>query len=64
MIQFNADGTTQAFSQNTANSTIQNLGIFPTYWIYTNGYLAYRIQPSNLMTFIGLNSAFQYNGPQ
>jgi len=64
VIQFDANGNTEMFSQNITNSTTQNLGAFPTYWIYTNGYLKYQIQPSNLSTFIGLNSTFQYGGPQ
>ncbi len=66
VIQFDANGYTQAFSQNSTNSTTQNLGSFPAYWIYTNGYLdpSYQINQSGLMTFISLNSSFQYGGPQ
>jgi len=63
VVQFDANGKAQAFSQNAKNSTTQNLGSFPAYWIYTNGYLAYQIQQSGLTTFIGLNSTFQYGGP-
>jgi hypothetical protein len=64
VIQFDANGYTQTFAPNTTNSTTQNLGSFPAYWIYTNGYLAYAIGQSSLAGFIALNSTFQYYGPQ
>ncbi len=63
-IQFDSNGKTQAFTQNTTSSTTQNLSIFPTYWVYTNGYLAYRIPQSDVSAFIDQNSTFQHTGPK
>jgi hypothetical protein len=60
VVQFDANGKTRAWTQGT---TSDNLGIFPTYQVYTNGFALTSIPQSDLMTFIGKNSAFQYGGP-
>ncbi len=52
VIQFDANGFTEAFLQNTINSTSQNLAIFPSYWVYTNGFPVIGFRPANVMTFI------------
>jgi len=61
VVQFDSSGRTTAWRQGSISD---NLAIFPTYQVYTNGFaLPPTIQP-DIMTFIGLTSAFQYKGPQ
>jgi len=63
VIQFDANGKTQAWTQG---GTSNNIGLFPAYQVYTNGFAVPPIAKGtqgNLATFTGLNSTFQYKGP-
>jgi hypothetical protein len=59
--QFDVNGMTRPWQQG---SSTNNLQIFPTYQIYTNGFGLTPTVQGNLSTFIGLNATSQYTGQQ
>jgi uncharacterized repeat protein (TIGR02543 family) len=69
VIQFDANGKTRSWTQSDLDATKNNLQIFPSYRIYTNGTAVCPgslcpIFQGDLTTFIGLDSTSQYRGPK
>jgi uncharacterized repeat protein (TIGR01451 family) len=58
VIQFSPDGTNRPWTQG------DNLQIFPSYQIYTDGVPSQALSQGDLMTFIGLNATSVYRKPQ